>query len=126
MTGDAHSGIMAARVTIPPGQTSATVRVQSRMDLGGCSPVAVPGASYSASIWHKGDAEATLQVLYVNSDGLLVSMRKDAALPHSADWQLDTVISPSMPSNARFLVVRVEVSSSGSIELDDASTAAVP
>ncbi len=123
--GMVHGGLRSAQVTIPGTYPGVIVELESRLDLGGCSPRSVPGTRYVGTIWHTGDSDATLRMLYVNDAGRLVFLKGAVSLPHTTYWTSDSVATPPMPAEARFLILRVEVTSPGTVAFDDAALRAI-
>jgi len=113
----AHSGSYAQKVTISSRTNGDRALVSAQNDA--CAIAAVPGKTYTASVWYKSNKPVYLY-FYYQKDGVWQWAGQSPALSASSTkWRKGTWTTPVVPAGATRVGVGVALQAVGNMTVDD-------
>ncbi len=126
-TTDAHTGAFAERIDSTNYVDGADI-LQTRDDLGYCTPTVIPGHQYTISTWYKSTAPVRYSAntrddvfsspypFWTESTSL-----GDPPFPASSDWAQATWTTPPVAAGVSGMLFGLMLTSGGSLTVDDVS-----
>ena len=114
----AHTGQRAVRLTVPEGGSVAASAVVT--PSGTCAQPARPGSRFVVAAWYRGSDRPRMTVRVKGSSGWRL-LGHSARFPARGIWTRMSWTTPRMPADAVAITVGAELSSPGSVLLDDVS-----
>ncbi len=114
----AHSGTSATQVGVNAGAT-ASPRLMSTQDLGGCAPSAKGGDVLTFSVYYLSTDLVAPVAYYRVASGWWKTLAMGPVLPAAASWTLAHWTLPALPMDATGVSVGVMVVSTGTLAVDD-------
>jgi hypothetical protein len=121
-TTDAHTGTYAERVDVSNYLSGADAFVIFD-DLGYCTPTVVPGHRYTLTTWYKSTAPVKFTTNTRNDtwSSPFAFWTESPQFPASSTWTQASWTTPSVPTGINGLTFGLQISSNGSLTVDDAS-----
>ena len=119
LTDQAHSGSSAVRIEDPYRKASQFRLAESHSP--NCAVVAVPGHSYTISIWYRSSAPVRLDAELKAGDGDWVPWQVGSNLPASPTWARAELVTPAAPEGSTALGFGISMPGANWLFADDAS-----
>ncbi|WP_051897854.1 polysaccharide deacetylase family protein [Sciscionella sediminilitoris] len=119
-TTDAHSGSSAEEVQVTNYQ-SGDAKLLPTMDLGSCTPNAVPGTAYQVGSWYKSTGITQFALYYRNSAGGWAYWTSSPWFAAEGDWTQASWTTPPLPADATAVSFGLALIANGTLVTDDYS-----
>ncbi len=113
-----HTGSRAERLVVT-GYANGDAKWLPSLDLGGCSPTATPGHTYTLGAWYKSTANTQFAVYYRTGLGSWVYWTSSPWFAPATTFQKASWTTPALPSGASGISFGLNLFSNGTLITDD-------
>lgn len=113
-----RTGSTAARVVVT-GYVNGDAKWLPSLDLGGCSPTATPGHTYTLGAWYKSTANTQFALYYRTGLGSWVYWTSSPWFGPATTFQKASWTTPALPSGASGISFGLNLFSNGTLITDD-------
>ena len=119
----AHSGSLAAKLTVSSLASGGNRQVVINQNSGSCAPAASIGHTYAVSAWYRSSAGLRMVVYYRDSAGAWHSWAQSPRWSSSSSWRKMSFTTAAVPAGATALSFGPSLSRTGWMLVDDAAMA---
>ncbi|CAM3071913.1 polysaccharide deacetylase family protein [Prescottella defluvii] len=117
---EARSGSVAARLSMT-GYVDGDAKLLPTLDLGECSPGAVPGHTYALSAWYKSTAPTQFAVYYRTAVGTWAYWTSSPWFDVASEYTAAEWTTPAVPAGATGISFGLNLFGDGELHTDDYS-----
>ena len=113
-----RTGSVAERLVVT-GYVNGDAKFLPSLDLGGCSPTATPGHTYTLGAWYKSTANTQFALYYRTGVGSWVYWTSSPWFGPATTFQKASWTTPALPSGASGISFGLNLFSNGTLTTDD-------
>lgn len=114
----AHTGKVAEQLVVS-GYVDGDAKLLPALDLGGCSPTATPGHTYTLGAWYKSTTNTQFELYYRTGLGSWTYWTSSPWFAPATTYQKATWTTPALPAGASGISFGLNLFSNGTLTTDD-------